>query len=102
MKRPKVAFWLSFLLPGAGLCYVGQWGWGVLNFVGVLVVGNSLVFVGVPERGWRLFLGLPLAFASGVYADMQARRRNEREAAERRASEPSLEEDASGENVKSE
>ena len=39
MKSPFLAFILSFLLPGAGLCYLGKWGWGLVNLAVVLAVG---------------------------------------------------------------
>ena len=39
MKKPLVAFLLSFLLPGAGLAYLGKWKWAVINLVVVLLVG---------------------------------------------------------------
>ena len=39
MKKPFVAFLLSFLLPGAGLAYIGNWKWAVINLVVVLLVG---------------------------------------------------------------
>jgi TM2 domain-containing membrane protein YozV len=41
-KKPWVAFILSFLLPGAGLAYLGKWGWGLLNLVSVIVVGAAV------------------------------------------------------------
>ena len=84
MKRPKVAFWLSFLLIGAGLCYVGRWRLAVANFVGTLAIGVVLVII-LPEKvSARIIpaLGLGLAFASGVWADMEARRHNAAEEAQ--------------------
>lgn len=36
-KKPWLAFLLSFVLPGAGLCYADKWGWGVVNFVVVQI-----------------------------------------------------------------
>ena len=40
-KKPWVAFVLSFFVPGAGLCYLGKWAWGFVNFavfVGAIVM----------------------------------------------------------------
>ena len=37
-KTPRVASLLSFILPGAGLAYLGKPGWGVLNLGIVWVV----------------------------------------------------------------
>ena len=45
MKRPVISFVLSAVLPGAGLWYVGKRGWGLLNFLVVLVVGLVLPYV---------------------------------------------------------
>jgi len=39
MKRPWLAFTLSFFLPGAGLWYLGKWTWGLVNLAAVLAVG---------------------------------------------------------------
>jgi hypothetical protein len=39
MKSPSLAFCLSFLLPGAGLWYLGKWAWGFANLAVVLVIG---------------------------------------------------------------
>ena len=43
-KKPWVAFILSFLLPGAGLAYLGKWLWGVVNLVIVLGTGVAVAF----------------------------------------------------------
>jgi TM2 domain-containing membrane protein YozV len=42
MKKPSVAFMLSFFLPGAGLAYLGKWKWAVANFCIVLLLGILL------------------------------------------------------------
>jgi hypothetical protein len=39
MKKPIVAFTLSFFLPGAGLAYLGKWKWAFINLGVVLLVG---------------------------------------------------------------
>jgi hypothetical protein len=39
MKKPWLAALLSFLVVGAGLAYLGKWGWAALNFFGVIAVG---------------------------------------------------------------
>lgn len=59
-----LAFTLSFLLPGAGLGYLGLWGWGVLNFVLVLGVGVVAEFV-LPEKVFDKNIGLIGAACSG-------------------------------------
>ncbi len=45
MKKPFVAFLLSFLLPGAGLVYIGRWKSALINFAVVLLVGVLAAFV---------------------------------------------------------
>jgi hypothetical protein len=39
MKKPIVAGTLSFLLPGAGLAYLGKWKWAFINLGIVLLIG---------------------------------------------------------------
>ncbi|HMX43064.1 MAG TPA: hypothetical protein PKB12_05040 [Elusimicrobiota bacterium] len=39
MKKPWLAFTLSFLLPGAGLAYLGKWKWAAVNLGFVLSIG---------------------------------------------------------------
>ncbi len=48
MKKPILAFILSFLFPGAGLIYLGKWKWGILNFFIVLFISFLLAFI-LPE-----------------------------------------------------
>jgi hypothetical protein len=38
-KNATLAFTLNFFLPGAGLWYLGLFGWGLLNFLAVLGIG---------------------------------------------------------------
>jgi len=45
MKKPIVAFILSFLLPGAGLAYLGKWKWAFINLGIVLLVGVAATFL---------------------------------------------------------
>jgi hypothetical protein len=40
-----LAFTLSFFLPGAGLCYLGKWLWGMVNLLVVLGIGLAMVFL---------------------------------------------------------
>jgi len=44
MKKPFVAFLLSFLLPGAGLAYLGKWKSAITNLAVVLLVGGLAAF----------------------------------------------------------
>lgn len=50
-KSPLLAFTLSFLLPGAGLVYLGKPFWGMLNFLIVLVIGG-LAYVLLDENAF--------------------------------------------------
>ena len=45
MKKSIVAFTLSFLLPGAGLAYLGKWKWAFINLGIVLLVGIAATFL---------------------------------------------------------
>ena len=49
MKKPFVAFLLSFLLPGAGLAYLGKWKWAMINLLVVLAIGVVLSLV-LPDQ----------------------------------------------------
>lgn len=44
MKSPRVAAILSFIVPGAGLWYVGRHTWGALNLVAAVVVPVVLAY----------------------------------------------------------
>jgi membrane protease subunit (stomatin/prohibitin family) len=66
MKKPRVAFFLSFLLPGAGLAYLGKWGWATLNFAAVLGLGFTLAS-SVSSDAANV-LGIGLGAASGALA----------------------------------
>jgi hypothetical protein len=39
VKKPWIAFLLSFLVAGAGFVYLGKWTWALLNFFGAIAVG---------------------------------------------------------------
>ena len=41
-KKPWVAFLLSILLTGAGLAYLGKWGWAVLNLLAAFGIGIAV------------------------------------------------------------
>ena len=51
MKKPWLAFLLNFLFAGAGLAYLGNWGWAVLNFITVIALGFVLVAVAPDSLG---------------------------------------------------
>lgn len=45
MKKPFVAFLLSFFLPGAGLAYLGKWKSAAINMGIVLLIGVAAAFL---------------------------------------------------------
>jgi hypothetical protein len=55
MKSPFVAFALSFFLPGAGLVYLGMWKWGILNLIGVLLIGVVAAFL-IPDDSFDTYI----------------------------------------------
>src|SRR5690349_18140493 len=80
MKKPWVAFLLSFLLPGAGLAYLGKWGWAVLNFVTVLILAFLLAAAVPPDSMGAISAGLgaasgslAMSLAGGINAKANAR-----------------------------
>lgn len=66
MKKPWLAFLLSFLCAGLGLAYLGKYGWALLNFFGLVLVGLALAVV-IPGD-WVQPVGIGLCAASGGLA----------------------------------
>jgi predicted amidophosphoribosyltransferase len=73
MKKPWLAFLLNFLIPGAGLAYLGMWGWAVLNLVVALLLGVVMA-AAAPDAIGPLSAGL--AAASGGLAMALAQNTN--------------------------
>ncbi len=77
-KKPWVAFLLSILLTGAGLAYLGKWGWAVLNLavaiVAVVIAQNIFPELAAP-------LGIGIACGSAVLAKNLAEKMNKEVAA---------------------
>lgn len=65
---------LSLFIPGAGLAYVGRWGWAAVNFVVALIV--ILYFGG--RWGHPILVWIVVGLASGNLADEQAKKHNEK------------------------
>lgn len=77
-RNATVAFALNFLLPGAGLWYLGWPGWGLVNFAGVLAVG-VMAALALPDDVFdrhRGLLSAAIAGGSGGLAMALANRRN--------------------------
>jgi hypothetical protein len=74
MKKPWLAFILNFLLAGAGLAYLGMWAWGVVNLIGVVLLGIGLTeIVPASQLDW-VYIALPVI--NGVLAQSLAQSRN--------------------------
>jgi hypothetical protein len=84
MKKPWLAFLLSFLLAGAGLWYLGRLWSGVINLLLVIAIGVGCAIL-MPEamlNEWGPILGMTIPAASGVFAQQQAMLHNKRLAGE--------------------
>lgn len=80
-KSPLLALTLSFFLPGAGLWYLGRWGWGFVNLVVVLAIGLIAVFVlaeGVFDQSIR-YIAIGCSGGSGGLAMALAQQINQKE-----------------------
>jgi len=62
MKKPWVAFLLSVLVTGAGLAYLGKWGWAVLNFLAALGIG-IVVALTFPDAASPVGIGIMVGSA---------------------------------------
>ena len=80
MKSPMLAFTLSFLLPGAGLAYLGKWKWGMLNLAVVLLIGLGCVFVLSDEalEQYVRYIAIGCAAGSGGLAQGLAKQMNQK------------------------
>ncbi len=72
-KKPWVAFLLSILLTGAGLAYLGKWGWAILNFVAAVGIG-VLVALTFPDASSPV--GIGILVGSAVMAKTLAEKMN--------------------------
>lgn len=90
LKKPLLAFTLSFLLPGAGLVYLGKWKWGLVNFGVVFAIGVlAALFLSEDslDRSTH-FLALMCASGSGSLATQLAKRMNSQRTGSAAPSEP--------------
>lgn len=72
-KSSLFAALLSFIIPGAGLWYLGRWFWGYVNLAAALTVGALFVNASDSDllkgvRGMILFCGTPSAIGAYVVA----------------------------------
>jgi hypothetical protein len=80
MKKPFLAFILSFFLPGAGLAYLGKWKLGAINLFVVLLIGFILVFVLSEEifDHYIRFIAMGCSGGSGGLAHVMATQMNQK------------------------
>jgi hypothetical protein len=64
-KKPWLAFVLSLILPGAGLCYLEKWTWGIANFLVVQLVLLSMVLAPMGADVYEYFHYVLLILAAG-------------------------------------
>jgi hypothetical protein len=81
MKSPYIAFALSFLLPGAGLWYLGKRACAIGNLVAVLTIG-ILAATALDEdtfERWRRFIAITCCAGSAGGALAVAQQLNQRD-----------------------
>jgi TM2 domain-containing membrane protein YozV len=76
MKKPWLAFLLSFLIAGAGFLYLGKWKWAVINFLGAIAVGIVVAYT-IPDQASTVAAGV--AVVSGGIAANVARSMNSKQ-----------------------
>ena len=83
LKKPWLAFLLSFLLPGAGLWYLGKWKWGFYNLDLVIAIAGvtTILWPDSPDSVDHA-IAFGNGFLSGYMAREEARRINEGRPAE--------------------
>ena len=79
-KSTRVAAVLSFFLPGAGLCYLGQWSWGFVNLLSAIALGFGLPHVLTAQQlaDRRPSLPASIALVSAAIAHFAAKNHNKR------------------------
>ena len=78
-KSKNAAFFLSFLLPGAGFLYLRKWKLAALNFFGAVALGVVLSFV-LPEafqENYGRYIAMAIGGGSGGWAMGVAEQMNE-------------------------
>ena len=80
MKKPFVAFFLSFFLPGAGLVYIGRWKWALINLAVVVLVGvlAELILTEEAFGGYMRYIAFCCAGGSGGLAQHLAVQMNQK------------------------
>ena len=80
MKKPIVAFTLSFFFPGAGLAYLGKWKWAFINLGVVLLVGVAAAFLPSEEffEQYGHYIAVGCSGGSGGLAQALATQMNQK------------------------
>ncbi|WP_038161738.1 hypothetical protein [Verrucomicrobium sp. BvORR106] len=74
MKKPLVAFLLSFFIPGAGLAYLGNWKGAFINIGIALLIGIGCAIL-LPDdffAHYGRYIGFGIAGGSGAFARQKA------------------------------
>ena len=77
-KKPWVAFLLSILLTGAGLAYLGKWGWALLNLVAAVGICIAAALI---DPNLSSPVGIGIGVGSAVMAKNLAEKMNKDAAA---------------------
>ena len=85
MKKPWLAFLLSFLIAGAGFVYLGKWTWALLNIFGAIALG-LVIYRFSPDS--LSMASTAVAAASGAVAMSAAKSMNAKSEAQPAASRP--------------
>lgn len=72
IKSHNTAFALSFILPGAGLWYLGKWKWGFMNLGIVLTIGITLSFALPDDTFFKVIRWVAIGCAGGSAGLAQA------------------------------
>jgi TM2 domain-containing membrane protein YozV len=78
-KSENLAFFPNFVLPGAGLLYLGKTVWAVANFCIVLLIGVILTFC-LPDEVFDVYIryiAMGIAGGCGGLAMVVAKQQNE-------------------------
>ena len=77
-KKPWVAFLLSILLTGAGLAYLGKWGWALLNLLAAIGICIAAALI---DPNLASPVGIGIGVGSAVLAKNLAEKMNKEPAA---------------------
>lgn len=75
MKKPWLAFLLSFLIVGAGFAYLGKWGLAAANFFIAVAIGVVLALFSPNSLSWA---ALAIPAISAVLAMNAAKAMNQK------------------------